>query len=110
MEDFGNGTCAGPGPAPPRPPFVQMKNTRGVFLSAGTPAAFRRLDFERGALVDLWVRMHKAEIAQLFQSMLEECPSANHGFSAQVDELWRRRFFRFACVLGIRQPRFFGAS
>ena len=24
---FGNGTCAGPGPAPPRPPFVQMKNT-----------------------------------------------------------------------------------
>src|SRR5262249_6595403 len=29
MEDFGNGTCAGPGPAPPRPPFVQMKDTPG---------------------------------------------------------------------------------
>src|SRR5262245_16355930 len=33
MEDFGNGTCAGSGPAPPRPPFVQMKNTRGSFSS-----------------------------------------------------------------------------
>jgi hypothetical protein len=45
----------GSGSAPPRPPFVQMKNTRGsffppasggvpagVFLSAGIPAAFRR--------------------------------------------------------------------
>src|SRR5262249_46621733 len=29
-------------PAPPRPPFVQMKNTRGVFLSDGIPAPFRR--------------------------------------------------------------------
>src|SRR5262245_6052794 len=37
MEDFGNGTCAGSGPAPPRPPFVQMKNSRGVFF----PPAFR---------------------------------------------------------------------
>src|SRR5262249_30063667 len=32
----------GSGPAPPRPPFVQMKNTRGVFLFAGIPAAFQR--------------------------------------------------------------------
>jgi hypothetical protein len=28
--DFGNGLCAGPGPAPPRPPLVQMKDTPGV--------------------------------------------------------------------------------
>jgi|SRR6516225_4187825 len=28
--NFGNGLCAGPGPAPPRPPFVQMKDTPGV--------------------------------------------------------------------------------
>ena len=27
--NFGNGLCAGPGSAPPRPPFVQMKNTPG---------------------------------------------------------------------------------
>src|SRR5262252_8894300 len=32
----------GSGPAPPRPPFVQMKNTRGVFLFAGIPAAFQQ--------------------------------------------------------------------
>jgi len=38
MEDFGNGTCAGPGSAPPRPPFVQMKNTRGSFF----PPAFQQ--------------------------------------------------------------------
>src|SRR5215475_2257494 len=27
--NFGNGLCAGPGPAPPRPPLVQMKDTPG---------------------------------------------------------------------------------
>src|SRR5262249_12140466 len=30
MEDFGNGTCAGPVLLHPAPPFVQMKNTRGL--------------------------------------------------------------------------------
>ena len=30
MEDFGNGTCAGPVLLHPAPPFVQMKNTPGV--------------------------------------------------------------------------------
>jgi hypothetical protein len=29
MEDFGNGTCAGPVLLHPAPPFVQMKNTPG---------------------------------------------------------------------------------
>src|SRR5262249_58086595 len=33
--DFGNGLCAGPGPAPPRPPLVQMKDTPGVLPEGG---------------------------------------------------------------------------
>src|SRR5262249_4451120 len=33
--NFGNGLCAGPGPTPPRPPLVQMKDTPGVLPEGG---------------------------------------------------------------------------
>jgi len=39
MEDFRERHVCGSGPAPPRPPFVQMKNTGGSFPRGGFPGA-----------------------------------------------------------------------